>query len=391
MKAVISTIIKTLLSLIIALSTLPFLVSPIYDFPVPKPFEGDKIWNPYQNIDIDKWHKGNFQIQSLAWGGITDGSNNPTDRIYTLYKKLGYDVIGISDYMKINDYQSDSEAYIPIYEHGYNFHKTHQVSIGAEKVFWLDFPFYQTTSHKQFIINQLKKRTKVLSIVHPNFSLEGYSHQNLKYLVGYDLLEALNHQRFSLSHWDAALSNGHAKYILADDDAHNINNPYLVGVVATFINSNSINNKDVIEALLSGRTYGYVPYTPNNETYKKKAMRTISFPILKTAKLKGNIFTVRVSSKALKIDFIGQNGVTVKSVSNIDSCDYIMQQNDTYIRTEVDFGRGEKMYLNPIFRYDTKDPLFEEDASINWWKSILSWILFWFVTIFILLKIWIKK
>lgn len=391
MKIILKTTIKSLISLIIVLWALPFLISPIYNFPEPKPFHGDKIWNPYQNIDTNNWHKGNFQIQALAWGGFTDGSNNPTDSIYALYKKLGYDVIGISDYMKINTYQSDSEAYIPIYEHGYNFRKTHQVSIGAEKVFWLDFPFYQTTSQKQFIINQLRGNTKLLSIVHPDFSLEGYSHNDLKYLVNYDLLEALNHQRFSLSHWDAALSNGHAKYILADDDAHDIKNPYLVGVVATFINSNSVHQDDVINALLAGKTYGYVPYTPDNDNYDKKAERAKHFPMLKSAILQANLFTVKVSRKALKFDFIGQDGVIKKSVTNVDSCTYIFKKTDTYIRTEIDFGRGEKIYLNPVFRYSTKNPLHEGRASVNWWKSILSWILFWVLTIFIMIKIWKKK
>jgi lipopolysaccharide export LptBFGC system permease protein LptF len=370
---------------------LPFLISPIYNFPKQEPFHGENLWNPYQDIDSNNWHKGNFQIQALAWGGFTDGSNNPTDSIYALYKKLNYDVIGISDYMKINTYQSDSAAYIAIYEHGYNFRKTHQVSIGATKVFWLDFPFYQTTSQKQFIINQLRKRTKLLSIVHPDFSLEGYSHNDLKFLVNYDLLEALNHQRFSLSHWDAALSNGHAKYILADDDAHDINNPYLVGVVATFLNSKSVHQDDVIEALLSGKTYGYVPYTPDNDNYDKKAQRAKSFPMLKSVDLNDNTITVKVSRKALKIDFIGQGGETKKSVPNTDSCSYSIQQSDTYIRTEVDYGKGEKMYLNPVFRYNTDNPLHEEMVIINWWKSILSWILFWVLTLFILMKIWGKK
>lgn len=391
MKIVLRNTIKFLISLLILLWALPFLISPIYDFPDPKPFHGHKIWNPYQNIDSSNWHKGNFQIQAMAWGGITDGSNNPTDSIYALYKRLGYDIIGISDYMKINTYQSDSPAYIPIYEHGYNFRKTHQVSIGAEKVFWLDFPFYQTTSQKQFIINHLRGKTKLLSIVHPNFSLEGYSHKDLKYLVNYDLLEALNHQRFSLSHWDAALSNGHAKYILADDDAHDINNPYLVGVVATFINSNSVHQQDVINALLEGKSYGFVPYTPDNDNYNKKADRAKNLPFLKSANLNGNLFSVKVSTKALKFDFIGQNGVIKKSYANVDSCSYFIQENDTYIRAEIDFGGGEKIYLNPVFRYDTEDPLYEENLNINWWKSILSWILFWLITIFILRKILVQS
>lgn len=380
---------KILLGIILVLFFLPFLISPIYDFPEPKPFSGDKIWNPYQNIDSLTWLKGNFQIQSEAWAGITDGNNNPTDSIYSLYKKLDYDIIGISDYMKINKYFEDSAEYMPIYEHGYNIRKTHQVSIGTtDDVYWLDFPLYQSTSHKQFILNQLRPRTKVLSVVHPNFHWEGYTHENLKYLVNYDLLEALNHQRFSLSHWDAVLSNGHAKYILANDDAHDIDDYFLVGVVATMINAKSNKQEDVIEALLAGRTYGFTPTTPNDENYNKKASRAKEFPYLISAKLQGSHYNLHFTRKAVKIDFIGQDGKIVKTVENSDSAYYKFSDNDTYIRVEADFPKSENViYMNPIFRYSGNDPLEEELATISWWKSIFAWILSWILFVFLIRKL----
>jgi len=382
--------IKAIIGFFIILLFLPFLISPIYNFPEPKPFSGDKIWNPYQNIDSLKWLKGNFQIQCEAWGGFTDGNNNPTDKVYKLYKKLNYDVIGISDYMKINDYFKDSAEYIAIYEHGYNARKTHQVSIGTtEEVYWLDFPLYQTTSHKQFILNQLRTRTQVLSIVHPDFHFEGYTHQDLKYLVNYDLLEALNHQRFSLSHWDVVLSNGHAKYILADDDAHDINNPFLVGVVATMLNANSNSPSDVVESLLSGRTYGYVPYTPSEDNYDKKAERTKSFPYLISAKLQGNSYTVKFTEPAVKVDFIGQNGEIMQSVTNSNTANYKFRDSDTYIRVEAKFSGSEnKIYMNPIFRYIGDNPLYEKIATINWWKSMAAWLLAWGLFTFLGKKLW---
>ncbi len=370
---ILKTALKLLLGLIFILFSLPFIISPVYDFPEPSPFSGDKIWNPYHNLDTNNWRKGNFQIQALAWGGLTDGSNNPTDSVFALYNRLGYDIIGISDYQKINTYYKGNPDYIPIYEHGFNMRKTHQVSIGMKDdfVLWLDFPFYQTTSQKQFIINILKPHTELLALVHPDFSLEGYSHENLKYLTNYDLLEALNHQRFSISHWDAVLSAGHAKYILANDDAHDIRNPFLVGVVSTYINAPTTNRKDIIDAMRSGNTYGFVPYTPDNESYAKKAERAKHLPLLKEATLEGKRFTVRADGKPKSIQFIGQNGVIKKEVKNTNSSFYDFQDDDTYIRTKIDYGRTEFMLLNPIFRYQGDDPLHEELATINWWKTIL--------------------
>lgn len=378
---------KTFLGLFLGVFFLPFLISPVYNFPEYAPFSGDKIWNPYEGIDSTQWQKGNFQIQSLAWGGITDGSNNPTEDIYELYESLDYDIIGISDYMKINKYYDNRVDYIPIYEHGYNIRKTHQVNIGAKKVYWLDFPLYQTTSHKQFMINQLRDKTDLMTLAHPNFSLEGYSHNDLKHLVNYDLIETLNHQRFSFSHWDAALSNGHAKYILANDDAHDIRNPYLVGVVATMINAPSNTMKDIIPALLEGKSYGYVPRTENDETYDKKRARLDGFAYLNSATLEGDTFSVSFSMKARRIDFVGQNGEIKDSVFSASTAKYAFQPDDTYIRVEANLGNGGKIYLNPIFRYEGDNPLHEEEATINWWKSILMWVLSWSVFVFLIKRL----
>jgi len=382
----IKSLLKYLALLIFILFSLPFIISPVYDFPEPKPFSGDKIWNPYQDMDTNNWKKGNFQIQAKAWGGLTDGSNNPTDSVFAIYQMLGYDIIGISDYQKINKYYEGKPDYIPIYEHGFNMRKTHQVSIGVKDdfVLWLDFPFYQTTSQKQFMINLLRPHTEILALVHPDFSLEGYSKDNLKYLRNYDLLEALNHQRFSISHWDAVLSAGHAKYILADDDAHDIRNPFLVGVVSTYINSKTKNREDIIAAMKSGNTYGYVPYTPDFDTYKKKALRAKNLPLLKEARLEGNRFCVRADGKPKSIRFVGQEGVVKKEVKNTSKACYNFKDNDTYIRTEIDYGRGEFMLLNPIFRYHNSNPLFEELPTINWWKTILyrgAYLLFFIVVL----------
>ena len=370
---IIKHIFKYLFLIIFILFSLPFIVSPVYDFPEPVVFSGEKIWNPYQDMDTNHWRKGNFQIQAKAWGGITDGSNNPTDSVFALYQKLDYDIIGISDYQKINKYYQGNPDYIPIYEHGFNMRKTHQVSIGVKDdfVLWLDFPFYQTTSQKQFIINLLRPHTEILALVHPDFSLEGYSKENLKYLCNYDLLEALNHQRFSISHWDAVLSAGHAKYILADDDAHDIRSPFLVGVVSTYINSKTTNRADIIAAMKSGRTYGFVPYTPDNENYQKKAERAKHLPLLKEAKLEGTRFRVRADGHPVSITFVGQDGVVKKEVKNSNQAFYDFQENDTYIRTKIDYGRTEFMLLNPVFRYHGDNPLIEELPSISWWKTIL--------------------
>ena len=265
---------KGFITFILFFFFLPFVVSPTYNFEEAKPFSGDKIWNPYYNMHPPTWKRCNFQLQSKAWGGITDGSNNTFEKVWDRYTDLNYDVIGISDYQKINTQAKDSNGYVPIYEHGYNIKKTHQVSIGAKEVCWLDFPVYQTTSHKQFLINLQRNKTDILAIVHPAFDLEGYSHEDLQKLSNYDLLEALNVQKYSISHWDAALSAGRIAYILANDDLHDIDDPYIYGRLITMINAKSAHQDDIIPALKNGNAMDF-PFTLPMATPTKKRLNAL--------------------------------------------------------------------------------------------------------------------
>lgn len=133
-----------------------YLYCPVYIFPEPKPFSGDKIYNPYTAIDSTGWKKANFHLHTHQWGGITNGRKNYEFAIDTMYHYLNYDIIGISDYQYINLYNKNEQGFVPVYEHGYMPRKTHQLVIGAKKVFWLDYAFPQTLNNKQYVIESLK-------------------------------------------------------------------------------------------------------------------------------------------------------------------------------------------------------------------------------------------
>ncbi|HPE43148.1 MAG TPA: hypothetical protein PKV88_03620, partial [Bacteroidales bacterium] len=141
-----------------------YLLAPSYQFEEPKPFSGPILYNPYQNIDSLNLYKYNFQVQSKAWGGITDGRLNSNELIDSIYKGLSFDHVATSDYQKINRFKEESQAYIPTYEHGYGIRKTHQVCIGASRVLWLDYPFYQSLRHKQHIINELQADCELIAL-----------------------------------------------------------------------------------------------------------------------------------------------------------------------------------------------------------------------------------
>jgi hypothetical protein len=328
--------------------------TPEYRFPKPVPFHGSKIYNPYQDMDSSRWLKANFQVQSRVWWGLTNGRNNQSKVVFDLYNRLGYDVLCFSDYEQINKFRKDETGYIPVYEHGYGFQKRHQVCISSRKVMWLDYPFWQSLSQKQNIIDKLRPDNDIVAIAHPNLK-NGYDPTDFKYLTGYDLIEVLNHITCSEAHWDSALSSGKPAFILSDDDAHDISNPHLVASFCTFIKAPSTRKTDVVQALKSGKAYGAQIYMIEGDGYPEKITYARQMPYLKTAQLNGNTFTVETSQTPRQVRFIGQGGEIKRTVMRNKIASYEIRPEDTYIRAEILFpniwdGPGTRFLLNPVFR-----------------------------------------
>lgn len=328
-----------------------YLSSPIYQFEEPKPFSGKNLYNPYQDMNSDCWKRYNFQVQSRAWGGLTDGRKNSNVLIDSVYRLLGYDFVATSDYQKINFHNGEKESFIPTYEHGYGFFKTHQVCVGAKKVMWRDYPIFQSLSMKQHIIDELDDDCDLLILAHPVLR-NGYKVDDFKYLSGYQQIEVLNNQRVSMEHWDMALSNGHRVYIVGNDDAHDVLNIKDVGRRFTMINSPDLKRSNIVAALDKGNSYGMEIYRWPVETLDKKAERFKKIPYLLRADVVQDTFFVEVSAKADSIMFIGQNGTLLKKEKTVSSFYYVIQPNDTYVRTELHFPQRTFIYLNPITRYD---------------------------------------
>jgi len=376
---VIKKIFKIPLFIFLGLMTLELLIyfmAPVYDFPAPQSFSGKKIYNPYESMDSNQWKKANFHFHAHAWGGLTSGRNNTAEEFWKTYKKLGYDVPCISDYQHINTFNRDSSFYIPAYEHGLGVRKKHQLLIGAKKVLWLDYSLFQNRNHKQHILNLLRDRSAIVAIAHPDWE-EGYSLDDMKYLSNYDLLEVLDNNWRSVPQWDAALSSGHPVFIVADDDAHDIHNPYQIGRCCTFINSATLRSADIIKALKEGKAFGADIYMSDGETFDQKAERARRIPVLKSVEVRNDTLWIKTNRKAIKFVFIGQNGKTKKLLRFTGAAWYKIQPEDTYIRTEIMFfnpygGAGTVFYLNPVFRYDGSQPVNALKAEFNFPRT---WIL----------------
>jgi len=382
-KAVARNILKWTGLLILALLTFElslYFLAPVYDFTRPQPFSGEQIYNPYKGMDSTHWRKANFHFHTRIWGGITSGRQNTSDAFYNTYKALAYDAPQISNYQSINNRFKDSAFYVPVYEHGFGIRKKHQILIGARKVLWLDYSLVQNLGHKQHMLNLLRPDNDIVALAHPDWE-GGYSLNDMQYLTNYDLVEALNRNWRSLPQWDAALSAGKPVYILSDDDAHNISDPYEIQRMCTFINSTENSGAGLVKALKAGMSYGADIFVNDGENFTKKAKLAVTLPRVNSVEVKGDTLWVSVSGKPLKMTFIGQNGEPRKIVRLAGKAWYKFKPEDTYIRTEIVFlqyymfpaaGPGTKFYLNPVFRYNGTTPTNALMAEINWPRT---WIL----------------
>lgn len=341
-----------------------YLLAPVYEFSGPKPFHGKNLYNPYQGMDSSVWKRYNFQVQSKAWAGITDGRKNTNTLIDSVYNELGFDYVATSDYQKINYHGSDKPDYIPTYEHGYNIFKTHQVCIDAKRVLWTDLLLFQTLSMKQWIIDQLDQDCEIVVLAHPLLR-HGYSIEEMKYLTNYEMMEVLNNLRISTDHWDEALSSGQVVWVMGNDDAHDVLHPNDVGRKFTMINSSSTNKDDIIQSLKAGRNYG-VDFYPKMDVPLAERIERIKYtPLVKNVALNGDTLRVKVDQDATEIHFIGQEGIIRHTAIDTNMASYIIRADDSYIRTVFRFADGSSIYLNPVIRHDGTEPLSLKTATIN--------------------------
>ena len=366
-RSVIKIIIKSTLVLLLGvlfIVSLFYINTTIYNFPSPLAFKGDKIYNPYQNLP-DSSYRANFHAHSIAWKAVTNGHNTEQD-LFDGYTKRGYDIAGISNYHKISTYaKSRTELYVPVYEHGYNIFKSHYLSINSPEVSYFDYPLYQSTSHKQKIIENLKENEALIAMAHPKFA-GGRSFSDMQHLVGYHFTEVLNHYRISEQYWDKALSAGRLTWIMGNDDTHDIVNE------ATFriwniIHSEKRGPNEIMNSMKNGLNYAI---SSKNEKCDNNLVSCL---------LENEVITIQLTNKADSIVFIGQNGKIVHKSIKSDSASYKFKSSDTYIRA-VAYNSNSHMYLNPALRIKGDIPPLNCNVDIEtnfiktWLFRILAFI-----------------
>ena len=369
------------------------LIAPRYQFQLGQPFHGAYLYNPYQNMDPDQWKQYNFHCHSRKYFGLTNGRKNNEAVIDSVYQTMGYDHYCISDYMKINPHGNDQPDHIPVYEHGYGFiRKTHQLCIGAEKVLWMDFPFVQSLDMKQHMLFVLGQHTRFAVPAHASFT-RGYKVSDMHFLSGYRLLEIGNPYGTAFEHWDAALSTGHRVYGIGDDDTHNAKNTNEVGRFFTMINTPDMTADSIYAALNRGCAYTVEFHPCNDQSLETKANKMHEeLYHLTRCELMGDTLFIETSAPSIQTaDFIGQNGKVLKHEENVQTATYSIQPEDSYVRVKLMVHDMTYFYLNPITRHPNPTPVDYETASINWPLTILCYIAYIGIFIFLLIRIIKKK
>lgn len=366
-------IILAFVAIVVAIS----LFRPSYSFDEPKPFHGSYLHNPYKDMNPNNWIQANFHAHTRQFGGITNGRVNTNEMLDSAYSALGFDHIGISDYNKINYYDSASPNFIPTYEHGYGIFKIHQLCIGAEKVRRLDYLAFQNLSMKQHTLNRLAKQTRFAIPAHPSFVKNGYLVEDMKYLSNYKLMEVLNGFRISTAHWDTALSNGHLVYLIGNDDSHDVNDITYMGRRFTMINAPENNPEQLMQALENGNAVGVDFSVRPGETWGQKVQRIKNnLPYIKQVELRGDTLLVSATKPFAKIRFIGQNGVELDVQKYKKTGVYVIKPNDNYVRVELSFNDWTRLYLNPITRHESSEIVKQRLDHINWTKTIILWFVY---------------
>ncbi len=336
------------------MALLPYAWGPIYDFPAPAAFSGSHLWNPYASL-TGTWQRANLHAHGQAWGGLTNGEQPDAD-VAARYRNLGYSVAGVSNYMSIAaDHGIDT---IPLYEHGFNLGKSHQLAIGAHGVDWFDFPLWQTRSNQQYVINRVHAKADLVALNHTS-SRDAYDLAAMRSLTGYNLVEVANGPFTAEDVWDAALSSGHVVWAVANDDTHDLNDARRLGVGWNQIDAAGNSTKDVVGALRAGRFYAVL---------RTGSLEGGGITTLQSLTVADSTMTVTLSGVPSTITFIGTNGAVRQVVSNTLSASYTLAPTDAYMRTVVTTPQTI-LYVNPVIRWDGRNlpaPVATVNGPLTW-------------------------
>lgn len=295
-----------------------YLAVPSYRFDESEPFHGEFVFNPYQEVD----------------------SNQFTNPIYIDFRSNSIENHGVN-----------------AYEYGFAMTGTRFLCLGYKEVRKMDYPFLQSIHYKQYNLDKLNKTARLVAPAHPS---KGFKKGEFANLDHYRVIEALSENDNSLYYWDIALSNGHRANIIASCEK--------AGFTTACLSDDEPEN--IYKSLETGNSYGVRFKNNLNEV-----------PVLEYVTFRNDTISVYVSDKAKEIRFIGQNAVTKKTVENSNQACYFFKDDDSYIRTEIEFENGNTLYLNPIVRHQYQYFFDPDHAFVMKGRTYLMWAVYIIVVV----------
>ena len=332
----------------------PYVWGPIYRFPEPTRFSGAQFLNPYARL-AGSWQRTNLHAHGHAWIGLTNGQQSDAE-IVERYRDLGYSVPGVSDYQRIA--AQHGIATMPIYEHGYNISKRHQLAIGAHSVQWFDFLLWQSLSHQQYVIDRVKAKADLVALAHPA-TRDAYTTEDLQQLTTYDLIEVVNGPFAVEDAWDAALSAGRPVWAVANDDTHDLTDSRRTAAGWNMVDAPTTSTSDVVNALRAGRSYAVL---------RTGTVESANLTMLDRVDVSQNTLTVSVTGAESTFKFVGQDGVIRKTIKDTLAASYTLEPTDTYLRTVITSPQTV-LYVNPVVRYNGENlprPAATVDVASTW-------------------------
>lgn len=295
-----------------------YLAVPSYRFDESEPFHGEFVFNPYQEVDSSQFA-------------------NP---IYIDFRSESIENHGVN-----------------AYEYGFAMTGTRFLCLGYKEVRKMDYPFLQSIHYKQYNLDQLNKTARLVAPAHPS---KGFKKGEFTNLDHYRVIEALSDNDNSLYYWDIALSNGHRANIIASSEKS--------GFTTACLSDDE--PESIYKSLEIGNSYGIRFKNNLNEV-----------PVLECVTLKNDTISVSVSEKAKEIRFIGQNAVAKQTARDSNHAFYFFKNDDSYIRTEVEFEGGNTLYLNPIVRHQYQYFFDQDHAFVMKGRTYLMWAVYIIVVV----------
>ncbi|MFK4300253.1 hypothetical protein ABH892_000345 [Paenibacillus sp. RC254] len=300
-------------------------------------------------------YKGNIHAHSFR----SDGEYT-VEQMIEAYRSKGYDFMCLSDheiYFHSDAYDTETFIMLDGYEMAcemernttgqqYHLHGLLDRSLLAEKPFQHDEehakPDYESLDTIQQLIDEMRSKGNLVIMNHPEWSKN--REEDLHKLEGYAAIEIYNHQSeiqeavgYGVSYWDYVLKRGKQVNAIAADDAHGgptdmVVSEFYGGWIA--VETDQLEQQAIIEAIKAGHYY------------------SSNGPMIHDLRIENDRFKVKCSPvRSIRFITFPDNGLAEMDPTGqcITEAEYIIQNNEQYVRVECVDASGRVAWSNPIY------------------------------------------